>query len=73
MVDGVANCAGHTGDADLSDAARAQRVEAQVRCAHEIDGKFLDVRIDRDVIFGKVGIDEPSGAERAGCARAARG
>src|SRR5579864_2239900 len=48
VIDGIGQCAGDAGDADLSDAADAERIEHKVRIVDERHVDHLDVGVDRE-------------------------
>src|SRR5919198_6294126 len=60
VVDAVGDGARDAGDADFADAARTGRVEVRVVLIAEADVDRADVGVDRHVILGKVGVDNPS-------------
>ena len=60
MVDRIRERTRHTGNADLSYPADAERVEIEVGTVDERDVDRLDVRVHGDVIFRKVRIHDPA-------------
>jgi hypothetical protein len=58
VVDGVGDRGGHACDPELADRLAAQWVGVRVRLPDEADPDLRDVGVDRDHVFGKVGVDD---------------
>jgi hypothetical protein len=61
VVDGVRDGGGGAGDADLADAAGAERVELGVGDVEAGDVEGADVAVDGDVVVGEVFVDGAAG------------
>ena len=67
VVDGVRDGGSDTGGSDLSDSLDAEWIHVRVRFVHEYDVDVADIRADRHVVFGQVGVHVPAGARIEQC------